>query len=59
MRGPDGKARPAHTLNSVIDPLQRQGRLDTTQACAPALQHALAVDALESADAARRMVSGG
>ncbi len=51
LRGPDGKAWAVRTLNGVIDELQRQGLLDNTQACAPALRHAVALDAMELEDA--------
>ena len=55
LHGPDGKAWPTRTLNGVIDEMQRQGLLDNTQACAPALRHAVAIDAMESEAASSLM----
>ena len=55
LPGPDGKAWAVRTLNGVIDELQRQGFLDNTQACAPALRHAVAIEAMESQAASSLM----
>ena len=48
----DGKPWPVRTLNVTVDELHRQGFLDGTLACVPALRHAVAVDAMASEDGA-------
>src|SRR3954454_7074665 len=49
-RAPDGRAWASRSLNDVLDALLRQGLLTEDLACAPALLHRVAVDAVASAE---------
>ncbi|MBV8870092.1 MAG: DEAD/DEAH box helicase [Acetobacteraceae bacterium] len=53
LRAPDGKAWSSRSLNAVLDELLRHGLLTADLACAPALLHPVAVDAVRAPEGAR------
>jgi superfamily II DNA or RNA helicase len=50
LRAPDGKAWSSRSLNAVLDDLLRQDLLTEDLACAPALLHPVAVDAVQATE---------
>ncbi len=57
LRAPDGRAWSPRSVNVVLEELLGEGLLTEDLACPPALLHPVAIDAMASADDARRGIA--